>query len=206
MDQSVDTLRSRDFTEAEEPFGLFQAWLRDAEASEPNDPNGMALATVDADGLPDCRMVLLKGQDERGFVFYTNRESAKGAQLAGTMKAAILIHWKTLRRQIRIRGPVSQVTDAESDAYYMSRGRHSRIGAWASQQSRPLDSRATLEETVARFDAEHPGDTIPRPPYWVGFRVSPLAIEFWQDGEHRLHDRVRFTRDGEGWGRVLLYP
>lgn len=202
----MDTLTSGDFTEAEAPLALFAAWMKEAEASEPNDPNAMALATVDAEGLPDCRMVLLKGYDERGFVFYTNRDSAKGGQLATSRKAAILIYWKSLRRQIRIRGPVGAVSEAEQDAYFASRHRDSRIGAWASQQSRPLESRHALEDAVARFDAEFPGDDVPRPPYWVGFRVAPVAMEFWQDRRSRLHDRVRFTRDGESWQRARLYP
>lgn len=206
MDQSLDALTSGDFTETDEPLGLFKAWLSEAEAREPNDPNAMALATVDSDGLPDVRMVLLKGADERGFVFYTNVESAKGRELAGQPKAALVFHWKSLRRQVRVRGPVAQVSEAEADTYFASRARDSRIGAWASQQSRPLESRFALEKAVAFYAAKHAVGDIPRPPYWTGFRVTPDAMEFWQDRPFRLHDRMRFTRDGDGWTRTRLYP
>jgi pyridoxamine 5'-phosphate oxidase len=185
-----------DFTLADDPFALFEAWLEEARGSEINDPTAMALATVDAQGLPDVRMVLLKGIDRRGFVFYTNFESAKAREIQGVMKAAALFHWKSLRRQVRVRGPVEVVTAAEADAYFESRPRQSRIGAWASQQSRPLESRATLEDAVAAVDALYPGEAIPRPPHWSGFRIKPLAIEFWRDGAYRLHDRVVFTRAG----------
>ena len=202
----MDSLRIDDATEAAEPFRLFAAWLAEAEGREVNDPNAMALATVDSDGLPDVRMVLLKGADERGFVFYTNVESAKGQELAANPKAALVFHWKSLRRQIRVRGPVSRVSDEEADAYYGSRPRDSRIGAWASQQSRPLESRFALEKAVARFAAKHAVGEIPRPPYWTGFRIAPVAMEFWQDKPFRLHDRVRFTREGESWTSTRLYP
>ena len=204
----MNELKRGDFTLADDPFALFETWLADAIESEVNDPTAMALATVDADGLPDIRMVLLKGRDARGFVFYTNVESAKGRELRTTMKAAALFHWKSLRRQIRVRGPVEPVTDAESDAYYASRPRQSRIGAWASQQSRPLDSRATLLRAFENYDAPFPDDAIPRPPQWSGFRIKPLTIEFWSDGAHRLHDRVVFARAdiGQGWTRERLYP
>ncbi len=190
------------------PFRLFDAWLAEAAASEPNDPNAMALATVDADGLPDCRMVLLKGHDPRGFVFYTNLESAKGSELAAVPKAALLFHWKTLRRQVRVRGPVERVTDAEADDYFASRPRGSRLGAWASQQSRPLESRFALEKAVAAYTARYPVGDIPRPPHWHGFRVLPVAVEFWHDRPFRLHDRVRYERPApEGdWTKTRLYP
>ncbi|MBN8998324.1 MAG: pyridoxamine 5'-phosphate oxidase [Rhizobiales bacterium] len=198
-----------DFTEAADPFALFADWLGEAEASEPNDPNAMALATVDADGLPDIRMVLLKDQDEAGFVFYTNFESAKGRELLSHPQAALLFHWKTLRRQVRVRGPVEVVTDAEADAYFASRPRQSRLGAWASQQSRPLESRFALEKAAAAMALKYPLGDIPRPPHWSGFRIRPLQIEFWKDGAFRLHDRVLFSRTapGEGaWSRQRLYP
>lgn len=198
-----------DFTDASEPFSLFADWLGEAEASEPNDPNAMALATVDADGLPDLRMVLLKDYDEAGFVFYTNFESAKGRELLSHPKAALLFHWKTLRRQVRVRGPVEVVTDAEADAYFATRARQSRLGAWASQQSRPLESRFALEKAAAAMALKYPLGDIPRPPYWSGFRIRPVAIEFWKDGAFRLHDRVLFRREapGEGeWSKDRLYP
>ena len=199
-------LKSSDFTEAEEPLRLFAAWLEDAAKSEPNDPNAVALATVDEDGLPDVRMVLLKGFDEAGFVFYTNFESAKGKEILASMKAAMCFHWKSLRRQVRIRGPVEIVTDAEADTYFATRPRGSRIGAWASKQSRPLESRFALEKAVAEYTARYAIGEIPRPSYWSGFRIMPTAIEFWHDRPFRLHDRVVFTRSGTGWERARLYP
>ncbi len=198
----------RDFTEAEDPFALFSTWLAEAEKTEPNDPNAMALATADADGLPDVRMVLLKGFDPGGFVFYSNSESAKGRELAANMKAAALFHWKSLRRQVRLRGPVERVSDSEADAYFSSRALQSRIGAWASRQSRPLESRFALETAVAKYAAKFALMSVPRPAYWIGYRIQPLAIEFWSDGAFRLHDRIAFTRATltDGWQKQRLYP
>ncbi|MFC0218345.1 pyridoxamine 5'-phosphate oxidase [Pseudochelatococcus lubricantis] len=208
---ALETLRSGDFFSREDPFALFSDWLKEAETSEINDPNAMTLATVDADGLPDARMVLLKSFDSQGFVFFTNEESAKGRQLAAVAKAALLFHWKSLRRQVRVRGIVEWVSEAESDAYYASRPRGSRIGAWASQQSRPLESRFALEKAVAGYAAKYAIGDIPRPAYWHGYRVRPLAIEFWHDRPFRLHERVRFARDtadaaAGGWHKTQLYP
>jgi pyridoxamine 5'-phosphate oxidase len=204
----LNELTLGDFTEAGEPFALFQNWFAEAGKSEPNDPNAMSLATVDADGLPDVRMVLLKGMDERGFVFYSNEESAKGRQLAAVPKAAALFHWKSLRRQIRLRGTVSLASEEEADAYFDSRPRDSRIGAWASAQSRPLETRFALEKAIARYGAKFGVGAVPRPPYWRGFRLDPIAIEFWRDRPFRLHDRLSFTRESPGapWSRVRLYP
>ncbi|MDN2567932.1 pyridoxamine 5'-phosphate oxidase [Aquibium sp. A9E412] len=200
-------LTSRDFTEDAEPFRLFAEWLAEAEKAEPNDPNAVALATVDADGLPNVRMVLLKGFDARGFVFYTNLESAKGREILAARKAAMCFHWKSLRRQVRVRGPVEIVDDAEADAYYASRPRGSRIGAWASKQSRPLESRFALEKAVAEYTARFAVGEIPRPAHWSGLRIVPSAIEFWHDRPFRLHDRVLFEPDGKGgWTRTRLYP
>lgn len=197
-----------DFTLSDEPIALFETWLAEAARSEPNDPNGMALATSDTDGMPNVRMVLLKGHDARGFVFYTNTQSQKGQELQANMQAAGLFHWKSLRRQVRLRGPVEQVSDAEADAYFQSRPRESRIGAWASQQSRPLENRFALEKAVAATAARYAVGEVPRPPYWTGFRIRPVSMEFWRDGAFRLHDRVRFLRetpDGE-WTKARLYP
>lgn len=203
-------LTTGDFTESQEPFRLFANWLEEATASELNDPNALALATVDADGMPNVRMVLLKGFDERGFVFYTNFESQKGREILGSMKAAMCFHWKSLRRQVRVRGPVEQVSDTEADEYYASRPRGSRIGAWASRQSRPLESRFALEKAVAEYTARHAVGEIPRPEYWSGFRILPQSIEFWHDRPFRLHDRVAFTRRQDGtqddWDKTRLYP
>ncbi|GFO80905.1 pyridoxamine 5'-phosphate oxidase [Methyloceanibacter sp.] len=199
---------NQDFTAAEDPFALFRTWLADAEKSESCDPEAMALATADSSGLPNVRMVLLKGTDERGFVFYTNCESAKGEELAVNAKAALLFFWKSLGRQIRVRGPIEPVTDAEADAYFATRHPQSRIGAWASKQSRPLESRAALEEAVALYTAQFEGREIARPDYWRGFRVRPVEIEFWQNGDYRLHDRIVFRRaePEEPWTKTRLNP
>lgn len=201
-------LTDSDFAASVDPFGLFAEWLQEAERTEPNDPNALSLATVDADGLPNARMVLLKGFDARGFVFYTNFESQKGAELLGSMKAAMCFHWKSLRRQVRLRGPVSLVSDEEADAYYASRPRGSRIGAWASHQSRPLESKFALEKEVARYTAKYAVGPIPRPAHWSGLRLSPTYVEFWKDGKFRLHDRFIFTRDKEDapWQMARYYP
>ena len=191
-----------------DPIAAFDTWLQEAGETEPNDPNAMALATVGADGMPNARMVLLKGYDARGFVFYTNLQSQKGHELDGNAKAALVFHWKTLQRQVRVQGPISPVADDEADAYYNSRGRQSRIGAWAAQQSRPLADRAELEAAYGEMDAKYPGEDIPRPPHWSGRRITPLRIEFWQDGEHRLHDRLVFKRANADvdWKIERLYP
>jgi pyridoxamine 5'-phosphate oxidase len=197
-----------DFTATGEPFALFAEWLAEAERSEPNDANAMALATVDQSGMPNVRMVLLKGFDELGFVFYTNLESAKGVELLGSGKAALCFHWKSLRRQVRVRGPVEPVTTAEADDYFRSRPRDSRIGAWASAQSRALESRFALEKAVASYAARYAIGEVPRPPHWSGFRVRPLSIEFWQNRPFRLHDRLKFERPDlrARWAQSRLYP
>jgi pyridoxamine 5'-phosphate oxidase len=201
-------LTSSDFSDRSEPFQLFSEWLTEAEAREPNDPNAMALATVDETGLPNVRMVLLKGFDAAGFVFYTNYESRKGREILGVHKAALLFHWKSLRRQVRIRGRVEEVSSAEADAYYASRPRGSRIGAWASRQSRPLESRFALEKAVAEYTLKFGISEIPRPEHWSGFRIVPEVMEFWHDRAFRLHDRIEFTRDGpdKDWSKTRLYP
>ncbi|MDY6924058.1 MAG: pyridoxamine 5'-phosphate oxidase [Pseudomonadota bacterium] len=192
--------------ERPEPIGLFVDWLADARATEPNDANAMTLATVDAAGIPDARIVLLKDVDDRGFTFYSNRESAKGEALAAHPSAALLFHWKSLRRQVRVRGAVEPVSVAEADAYFASRARESRIGAWASDQSRPLGSRETLEQAVARETARFAETDVPRPERWTGWRVIPDSVEFWRDRPFRLHDRLRFERAGAGWRKTRLWP
>ncbi|MGE0749052.1 MAG: pyridoxamine 5'-phosphate oxidase [Variibacter sp.] len=201
-------LTSGDFTEAAEPFGLFAEWMEDAKKSEPNDPNAMTLATVDDTGLPDARMVLLKGVDDHGFVFYTNLESKKARELAGQPKAALVFHWKSLRRQVRVRGPVEPVTDAEADAYFATRPRGSQIGAWASKQSSPLESRMAFEKAIALTTAKYAIGAVPRPPHWSGFRIVPVSMEFWHDRPFRLHDRVEYRRETSGapWVKTRLYP
>jgi pyridoxamine 5'-phosphate oxidase len=201
-------LTSGDFTDADEPFRLVAAWLEEATKSEPADPNAMAVATVDADGLPNVRMVLLKGFDEHGFVFYTNLRSQKGQELTGRPRAALLFHWKSLARQVRVRGPVEPVSEAEADAYFASRPRLSQIGAWASNQSAALESRLAFEKAVALQTAKYAIGAVPRPPHWSGYRVVPLVIEFWQDRPFRLHDRVEFRRPDPAapWTKTRLYP
>ena len=194
-----------------DPFALFAAWMDEAAASEPNDPNAMTLATAAPGGAPSARIVLLKGLDPegaepRGFVFYTNTLSRKGGELAANPRAALLFHWKTLGRQVRVEGPAAPVSAAEADAYYASRPRVSRLGAWASLQSQRLPERAMLERRVEEYDALHPGDDVPRPPHWSGWRVVPESMEFWRDMPFRLHDRTVFTRQGAGWTTGKLYP
>ena len=189
-----------------DPIARFSDWLTEAEASEPNDPNAVALATVNAAGQPAVRMVLLKGLSDTGFVFYTNQQSRKADDLTANARAALLFHWKTLRRQVRVEGAVSAVSDAEADAYFATRGRVSKLGAWASDQSRPLPDRATLEAKLANVTARFEGSDVPRPLHWSGYRVAPEKIEFWWDGEHRLHNREVFARKGVGWTTSLLYP
>jgi len=189
-----------------DPNTLFSTWLTEAEGTEPNDPNAVAVATVNAAGQPAVRMVLLKGHDERGFVFYTNQQSRKADDLRANARAGLLFHWKTLRKQVRVEGPVTPVSSEEADAYFATRGRLSRLGAWASEQSRPLDTRETLEARLAEVTARYEGQDVPRPPHWSGYRVTPERIEFWEDGEHRLHNRRVFTRAGDGWNEGLLYP
>jgi pyridoxamine 5'-phosphate oxidase len=189
-----------------DPIALFDEWFRAALKGEPNDANAMALATVDAAGLPDVRMVLLKGADAQGFVFYTNTPSAKGQELATNPKAALLFHWKSLRRQVRIRGPVSSVTPEEADAYFATRARPAQIGAWASEQSRALPDRFALEKRVAEVGLRFGLGKVSRPPHWSGYRLQPETIEFWRDRPFRLHERLLFTRAGEGWTTSRLYP
>ena len=204
----MNDLSTADFTTATDPFALFKLWLEEARATEINDPEAMTLATVDERGLPDARMVLCKGADARGIVFYTNIESAKGRELKGQPRAAALFHWKSLRRQARFRGAVSEVTAAESDAYFASRPRGSQIGAWASQQSRPLAARGDLEAAVESYEQRFASAEVPRPDYWRGYRLEPVEIEFWRDRPSRLHERIRFTRSGpkSAWEKPLLYP
>ncbi|MEM7191270.1 MAG: pyridoxamine 5'-phosphate oxidase [Pseudomonadota bacterium] len=199
---------AQDFTAADDPYALFQAWFEEARGSEPRDPEAMSVATVDESGLPNVRTLLLKGADSRGFVFYTNCESAKGRELAANPMAALLLYWKSLGRQVRVRGTVEPVSDADADAYFATRHPQSQTGAWASKQSRPLESRAALEAAVARYADEFEGREVPRPDYWRGFRVRPLEIEFWQNGEFRLHDRIVFRRPTleSAWTKTRLNP
>jgi len=206
--EDANSLMSGNFTEAEEPFALFSAWFEEAARSEPSDPTAMALATVDAEGMPNTRMVLLKGLDGRGFVFYTNVESPKGRELAAVPKAAAVFHWKSLRRQVRLRGAVECVTDAEADAYFATRPKGSQIGAWASKQSRPMEDRFALEKAVALYAAKYAVTSVPRPSYWSGYRIVPLAMEFWHDRPFRLHDRIEFRRTDvkAPWVKTRLYP
>lgn len=194
--------------DTDNPFDLFDGWLQAASETEPNDANAMTVATADADGHPSARILLLKGFDEQGFVFYSNMESQKGREIQVNPFVALCFHWKSVRRQVRVSGPVARVTDEEADAYFNSRPRGSRVGAWASQQSRPLADRPALMEAVENADRKYPGDSVPRPPYWSGWRLTPLAIEFWQDGEFRLHDRFRFSRasESDAWIVDRLYP
>ena len=191
---------------AEDPIALFDAWLAEARVSEPNDPEAMALATADANGIPSVRTVLLKGHGADGFTFFTNAGSEKGSDLAANPAAALLFHWKSLRRQVRVEGPVEAVSEAEADSYFATRGRDSRLGAWASDQSRPLDQRATFEARFEEARQRFAGADVPRPPYWTGFRVVPQRIELWEDRPHRLHHRRLFTRSRDGWVESLLYP
>lgn len=213
MSETSPSRSENDFTSSDNPFSLFETWFAEASKSEINDPNAMAVATVDPSGMPNVRMVLLKGLDDnstaqRGFVFYTNFDGTKGQELIANPKAALVFHWKSLERQVRVRGPVSIVTDAEADAYYSSRPRLSRIGAWASQQSRPLEGRFALEAAVAKYTAKYAIGEIPRPPYWSGFRVMPQEIEFWMSRPFRLHDRVVFKRNevSQTWSSQRLFP
>ncbi len=201
-------LTGGDFAEADEPLQLFAAWFAEAKRAEPVNPDAMALATIDPDGLPNARMVLLKGFDERGFVFYTNLDSVKGHELAAAPKAALTFYWKSLQRQVRVRGSVEPVSAAEADAYFATRTRMAQIGAWASKQSSALESRTTFEQAVARYTAKFAVGPVPRPPHWSGYRVNPQAIEFWQERPFRLHDRISFTRSSltAPWVKTRLYP
>jgi pyridoxamine 5'-phosphate oxidase len=201
-------LTTGDFTEADEPLRLFAAWFEDACQAEPVDPNAMSVATADARGMPNVRLILLKGFDERGFVFYSNEDSRKGHELGDNPRAALAFHWKSLKRQVRVRGAVEKVPDDEADAYYASRARMSQIGAWASKQSAPLESRLAFEKAVAYYTAKFGAGRVPRPPFWVGYRVVPLVIEFWQDRAYRLHDRIEFHRPSATapWTKTRLYP
>ena len=201
-------LRSGDFTEADDPLRLFAAWFEDAKNAEPSDPEAMALATVDTDGLPNVRIVLLKGFDERGFVFYSNEGSRKGGELAANPGASLVFHWKSLRRQVRLRGAVTSVSATEADAYFASRPRSSQIGAWASRQSSPLESRYAFERAIALKAAQFAVGPVPRPPFWIGYRLMPIVIEFWHERPFRLHDRIEFRRAdvGAAWTKTRLYP
>ena len=205
-DYAREAERDLSWVDAEDPVALFERWLGEAGRTEPNDPNAVTLATVDAQGRPDARVVLLKGISDAGFDIYTNSESAKGEQMRSHPHAALCFHWKSQRRQVRVRGPVEPVGEAASDAYFATRARGSRLSAWASRQSRPARDRAELRAAMAAAEARFEGEDVPRPPHWYGFRVRPDTIEFWQDGAFRLHDRILFTRAGDGWDRTRLYP
>lgn len=204
----MDALTLSDVSRLDDPFELFAAWLEEAGATEVNDPNAMTLATVGLDGLPDARVVLLKGVDRRGLAFFTNGDSAKGAELAANPQAAAVFHWKSLRRQVRARGGVEPVSNADADAYFASRSRDSQIGAWASRQSQPLESREVFEDAVQRIAARYLDVAVPRPPHWCGYRIVPTHLEFWCDRPHRLHERLLFHREDphSGWAKTLLYP
>ena len=206
----TERLFDDDDKDAIEPFSIFEDWYAEAEASEPNDAHAMSIATVDAAGLPDVRMVLMKGYDTDGFVFYSHIASQKGQELAANPKAALLFHWKSLRRQVRIRGPVTRVTDAEADEYFATRPKQAQIGAWASKQSQPLESRFAFEQAIAKESAKHLIGSVPRPPGWSGWRITPQRFEFWHDRPYRLHDRIEFRRDtaapDTSWTKVRLYP
>lgn len=191
---------------SDDPHALFDTWFAEAKAAEPNDPDAMALATVGTDGAPSVRMVLLKAHDRRGFAFYSNSESRKGREIAANPRAALVFHWKSLRRQVRVEGAIEPTGAAEADAYFATRSRDSRLGAWASDQSRPLESRAAFEARYAKLVADYDGREVERPAYWWGYRLVPDRIEFWTDRPHRLHERRLFVRDGEGWAESLLYP
>ena len=191
---------------AEDPLALFDAWYHEAKVAEINDPDAMALATATAEAAPSVRMVLLKGVGHEGFTFYTNADSRKGTELQANPKASLLFHWKALRCQVRVEGSVTEVDQAESDAYFATRGRDSQLGAWASDQSRPLDDRSTFEARFEEMKQRFDGQDVPRPPRWTGFRVRPVRIEFWSDRPHRLHERRLFVREGDGWLEGLLYP
>lgn len=206
--QHQSWLTTGDFTQSDEPFALFAAWMEEAVAKEPRDPNAMAIATVDASGMPDVRMVLMKGYDSAGFVFYTNLGSQKAREIGANPKAALLFYWKSLNRQVRVRGSVTPVTEAEADEYFATRPRTAQIGAWASQQSQPLESRLAFEKAIALYTAKFGVSTVMRPPHWSGFRIAPQSIEFWHDRPFRLHDRIVFTRadNGGGWTKTRLYP
>ena len=204
--QAQSERNAAEIFDRDDPFGLFAEWMSEARESEPNDGNAMALATVDADGMPDVRMVLLKDFGPEGFVFYTNDGSAKGRQIETHPKAALCLHWKSLRRQIRVRGNIEQVSSSVADAYFASRARGSQIGAWASDQSRPVASREILENRVQAAEAKYDGQAIPRPPYWNGWRIVPEHIEFWRDRPFRLHDRLVFTKSPAGWEKERLFP
>jgi pyridoxamine 5'-phosphate oxidase len=203
-----EALTKGDFTQAPDPFSLFDLWFAEAAKKELNDPNAMALATATADLLPNVRIVLLKSVDPKGFVFYTNSESQKGGELAANPQAALVFHWKSLNRQVRVRGRIEHVTPAESDEYFASRPRDSQIAAWASQQSRALDSRATFDAAIAEAEKKYEGRTVPRPPHWFGYRLVPISIEFWHDRPFRKHDRIVFSRPdpGAAWAKTRLFP